>query len=106
YFDCISTAKLPARRHPQQRIRFWFLVLILSFELCPWSFAAAPTLDHFFPVALQVGTTNSVTAIGKFDPWPPKMWVDASGIVFKPETNSGKFSIEIATNASVGPHLS
>ncbi len=73
-----------------------------------WSFdadAAAPTLDHLFPIAVQAGTTNSITAIGKFEPWPPKVWVDAPGIVFKPETNSGKFSVEIAANAPVGPHL-
>ena len=73
-----------------------------------WSFdaaAAAPALDHLFPAAVQAGTTNSITALGKFEPWPPKVWVDASGIVFKPETNSGKFSVEIATDAPVGPHL-
>jgi hypothetical protein len=28
-----------------------------------------------------------------------------SGIVFNAETNSGKFTVEIATNASAGPHL-
>ena len=67
--------------------------------------AAAPTLDHFYPVAVQVGSTNSVAAIGKFDPWPPKVWVDAPGILFNAETNSGKFSVEIASNAHVGPHL-
>ncbi len=67
--------------------------------------AATPTLDHLYPVAVQVGSTNSVAAIGKFDPWPPKVWVDANGIVFTAETNSGKFSVEIATNAPVGPHL-
>ena len=73
-----------------------------------WSFdanAAAPTLDHFFPVAVQLGTTNTVTAIGKFDPWPAKVWADAPGLAFKPETNSGKFSIEVATNTPIGPHL-
>ena len=67
--------------------------------------AAAPTLDHLYPVAVQVGSTNPVAAIGKFEPWPPKVWVDANGIVFTAETNSGKFSVEIATNAPVGPHL-
>src|SRR5437868_10113732 len=67
--------------------------------------ASAPTLEHLYPVAVQVGSTNSVTAIGKFEPWPPKVWVDANGIVFTAETNSGKFSVEIATNAPVGPHL-
>jgi hypothetical protein len=73
-----------------------------------WSFdadAAAPTLDHLFPIAVQAGTTNTITAIGKFEPWPPKVWVDASGIVFKPETNSGKFSVEITADAPVGPHI-
>jgi len=77
----------------------------LSLFALPAVEAAAPTLDHLFPVAVQVGTTNVITAVGKFDPWPPKFWIDAPGIVFKPETNSGKFSIEIATNAPVGPHL-
>lgn len=69
------------------------------------AFGAAPTLDHLFPVALQIGATNTVMAIGKFDPWPVKVWLDAPGIVFKPETNSGKFTVEVATNAPVGPHL-
>jgi hypothetical protein len=84
------------------------LVLLLSFELCFWNFttqAAAPTLDHFYPVAVRIGFTNAVTAIGKFDPWPPKVWVDTPGIVFNTETNAGKFTVEIATNAPAGPHL-
>jgi hypothetical protein len=33
------------------------------------------------------------------------VWVDAPGIVFNSETNSGKFTVEIATDATVGPHL-
>ena len=48
--------------------------------------ATVPTLDQFFPIALQAGTATAVTAVGKFDPWPPKVWVDVPGIVFKPET--------------------
>ena len=87
----------------------WCLELFLSFELGALSFssafAAVPTLDHLYPIAVQAGTTNAVTAIGKFDPWPAKVWVDAPGVVFKPETNSGKFSVEVATDAPVGPHL-
>lgn len=67
--------------------------------------AAAPVLDHLFPAAVQAGTTNVITAIGKFDPWPVKVWVDAPGIVFKAETNSGKFSVEVAADAPVGEHL-
>ena len=66
---------------------------------------AAPTLEHLYPVAVQIGSTNSVTAIGEFDPWPPQVWVDAPGILFKAETNSGRFRVEVATNARSGPHL-
>ena len=71
----------------------------------PPSRAAAPSFDHLFPIALRLGTTNSIAAIGKFDPWPVKVWVDVPGIRFIAETNSGKFTVEIATNAPVGPHL-
>jgi hypothetical protein len=84
------------------------LDLLLIFALCPLSFpvfAAAPTFDHLFPVAIQIGTTNSVMAVGKFDPWPAKVWIDVPGIGFKPETNSGKFIVEVATNVPAGPHL-
>ena len=67
--------------------------------------AAAPTLDHIYPVAVHVGSTNSVAAIGKFDPWPAKVWVDTPGILFNAETNSGRFTVEIAADAPIGPHL-
>ena len=67
--------------------------------------AAAPTLEHLYPVAVQLGSTNIITAIGKFDPWPPQVWVDSPGIMFDAETNSGKFTVTIAANAPVGPHL-
>jgi hypothetical protein len=67
--------------------------------------AAPPTLEHLYPVAVQAGTTNAVNAIGKFDPWPVKVWVDTAGIAFKPETNNGNFTVAIATNTPIGPHL-
>jgi hypothetical protein len=66
---------------------------------------AAPTLDHLFPISVQVGTTSTITAIGKFDPWPAKVWVDVPGVTFRPATNNGKFSVEVASDAPVGPHL-
>ncbi len=67
--------------------------------------AAAPALDTLFPAAVQLGTTNTVVAVGKAEPWPPKVWVDAPGIRFEPATNSGTFSVVIAPDAPVGPHL-
>ncbi len=38
-----------------------------------------------FPVAGTQGTTVSVTAAGKFDPWPPRVWVDALAAHFSCE---------------------
>jgi hypothetical protein len=66
---------------------------------------AGPTLDHIFPVAAQVGTTTPITAVGKFAPWPVKVWTDAPGIIFRPEEKTGKFSVEVTPEVSVGPHL-
>jgi len=103
-FTCVSLIRAGSRRLPR-------LMGFVAGACCGSLFlsaavgAAVPTFDHIFPVAVQTGTTNTITTIGKFDPWPPKVWVDAPGIVFKPETNSGKFSVEVATNAPVGPHL-
>ncbi len=67
--------------------------------------AAAPVLDTLFPAAVQLGTTNTVVAVGKAEPWPPKVWVDAPDIRFEPTTNIGTFSVVVASDASVGPHL-
>ncbi len=81
------------------------LVLAQSLGISSSTFAAAPSLDHLYPVALQRGTTNAVTAIGKFELWPPKIWVDSPGISFHAETNNGAFKVIVAPNAPAGPHL-
>lgn len=67
--------------------------------------AAEPTLTHLYPVAGQQGTTVSVTASGKFEPWPPQVWVDAPGMTFKAGTAKGKFDVEIAKDAAPGSRL-
>ena len=67
--------------------------------------AAEPVLNHLSPVGGQQGTTVSVTAAGKFAPWPVQVWVDAPGITFKPSKTAGKFDVEIAKDAAPGPHL-
>lgn len=73
--------------------------------LAPAGFAAVPTLDHLFPVAVQAGTTSSVTVLGKFEPWPPRAWTDAPGVAFRPETNAGRFTVEVAADTPAGPHF-
>lgn len=67
--------------------------------------AAEPTLTHLFPVAGQQGATVSVAASGKFEPWPPQVWVDVPGLTFKAGTVKGKFDVEIAKDAAPGPRL-
>lgn len=67
--------------------------------------AAAPVLDHIFPAAVQVGTTNTVTLVGKFDPWPPEVWSNLRGIRFEATTNQGVFTIVVAPDAPPGPGL-
>jgi len=67
--------------------------------------AEAPPLDGFFPAGAARGSTNSVTAIGKFDAWPPKVWVSERGLMFTAETNKGKFSVIVAGDAAPGARL-
>src|SRR5262245_33186850 len=68
-----------------------------------FAYAAAPSLDCLYPIAVQRGTTNTISAIGKFDRWPPKIWTGAVGIAFTAETNKGKLRIEVAPDAKPGP---
>ncbi|MGB8166906.1 MAG: hypothetical protein WCF18_05405 [Chthoniobacteraceae bacterium] len=78
--------------------------LLLIFATLPLV-AAEPTLTHLAPVAGQQGTTVAVTVSGKFEPWPPQVWVDAPGISFQPGKTKGKFDVEIAKDAVPGSHL-
>jgi hypothetical protein len=67
--------------------------------------AAAPSLDCLYPLAVQRGATNAVTAIGKFDPWPPKIWTSAPKVTFIAETNKGKLQIAVAADAKPGSYF-
>lgn len=69
------------------------------------SVAAVPPLDGFFPAGGARGTSNLVTAIGKFDEWPPRVWIDGDGVTFAAETNKGKFRVSIDATAKPGPRL-
>jgi hypothetical protein len=67
--------------------------------------AAAPTLTHLYPVAAVIGAATPVTAVGKFDPWPPKVWADVPGISFVPGEKAGQFTVEVSADVPPGPHL-
>lgn len=84
-----------------------FAVYLLS---VPVLFAAAasgvePTLTHLYPVAGQRGTSFAVTASGKFEPWPPQIWADTSGIRLTATPITGVFNVDLAANVAAGPHL-
>jgi hypothetical protein len=79
------------------------IVCLLLSGMC--AHGAAPSLDCFYPIAVARGSTNAVTAVGKFDPWPPRMWTSASGVSFVAETNKGKFRVEIASDVKPGPYF-
>ncbi|HEY0551897.1 MAG TPA: hypothetical protein VGF13_20000, partial [Verrucomicrobiae bacterium] len=80
----------------------WFFVSIF---LAAQSFAAAPSLDGFYPAGGERGMTGVVAVMGKFDVWPPKVWIDQPGVAFIAETNNGKFHMSIASDAAPGPRL-
>ena len=88
--------------------RSWVVVALVFFALlmsAPSGFSAAPILEHFHPPGLAAGSTNSVRVIGKFDPWPPQVWVDAPGITFLAQTNKGEFVVTVDPDAAVGARL-
>ena len=67
--------------------------------------ATAPTFDALFPAGAEHGSTNAVTVSGKFDPWPPKAWLSGPGVHFNAETNKGKFTVTIDTEAAPGARV-
>ena len=67
--------------------------------------AAVPVLDHVFPAALQIGSTQSVTLVGKFDPWPTRLDLDIPGVTWEATTNTGVITVWVSPKAPVGPQL-
>ncbi len=67
--------------------------------------AASPVMDHVFPAAVRPGTTNAVTLVGKWDPWPPRFWIDGSGVALEATTNSGQVTVIVTPEAPSGPRF-
>lgn len=67
--------------------------------------AAVPVLDAVFPAAIQIGSTQSVTLVGKFDPWPTRLDLDIPGVTWEATTNTGVITVRISPNAPVGPQV-
>ena len=84
--------------------RVWLAAFLLpaSFH---FSRAEAPVLEDFHPAGAARGSTNTVTLKGKFEPWPPKLWMQGSGVEWSFETNKGKVEITVTPDAESGPRL-
>jgi hypothetical protein len=79
---------------------------LLAFLLSTISLrAGAPTLEAIYPPGAAGGSSNSVTFSGKFEPWPPKVWVSGAGLEFSAQTNKGKFTVTISNSAAPGPRV-
>ena len=67
--------------------------------------AAAPVVDYLYPAGGQQGGTVAVTAGGKFERWPVKVWADHPGIKAEPAAEKGKLNVTIDKAVPAGPHL-
>jgi hypothetical protein len=87
------------------RSRTWALCGLVFLMALGVLQAAVPVLDHVFPAAIQIGTTQLVTLVGKFDPWPTRLDLDIPGVSWEPTTNSGVIRVRVGTEAPAGPRV-
>ena len=87
------------------RSRSWALCGLVFLMALGVLQAAVPVLDHVFPAAIQIGTTQLVTLVGKFDPWPTRLDLDIPGVSWEPTTNSGVIRVRVAPEAPAGPRV-
>jgi len=66
---------------------------------------AVPVLEHLFPPSLTPGASNTLTAVGTFDPWPAQLVFNHPGLVATPETNKGSYSVQVDPSVPPGPYL-
>jgi hypothetical protein len=86
-------------------LRRWLWCGLAAAIWCGAARAAAPVLESLYPAGGQRGATLTVTAIGKFEPWPVKGWADSADIKIEPGPPSGGLTIKIGENVPTGPHL-
>ena len=67
--------------------------------------AAPPVVESIYPAGGQRGTSVAVTVAGKLDPWPAQVWADTPGFKVEAGKAAGSFTVHVAKDAPVGPHL-
>jgi hypothetical protein len=82
------------------------LPLFLLVMLLGNTLKAAPlVVDSIYPAGGQRGSTVTVTVSGKFDKTPLQLWADTPALRFEATKASGVFTVKIAADAPMGPHL-
>ena len=84
----------------------WLRLCFALLGLVALPLIAAPTLTAISPPGARIGSTNAVTAHGKFSVWPAQMWASHPGIRFTADTKKkGAFTVSVSNNVPVGPYL-
>ena len=87
---------------PRKRRFFFGATFLLLVASAP---AEVPVLDYLFPAGGQRGTNVTISAGGKLEPWPAKIWSDTPGLEFQAGTNQNAFTVQIAKEVPHGVHL-
>ena len=84
--------------------KLWLISISLTFfaVLPAACLAAPPEVNSLFPAGVQRGATAAVTANGRFDAWPVRIWVEQDGLNFKPLAEKGKLEVQADANARPG----
>lgn len=93
-----------ARSLPRPRRRPALLLLATALARLT-ARADVPTLDHLFPPSARPGTTNELTAVGTFKPWPAQLVFNHPGLKAVATTNTGRFTLSVAPDVPPGVYL-
>ena len=87
---------------------FGFFLILITLIASPATRAAdavRPLVESIYPSGGQRGTDVTVTIAGKFEGGPIKVWADTPSILFEPAKKPDTFTVHIAKDAPLGPHL-
>jgi hypothetical protein len=81
------------------------LVLAMAGDLLGVEPEGAPAVSQVFPAGGRVGTGFAMELLGDWPEWPVQGWAAAEGVRLTPETDPGRFRVEIAATTAPGPTL-
>mgnify|MGYP003313071168 FL=1 len=83
-----------------------FSAFLFQFFTAVIAFAKPPAVTSIFPAGARQGAELELKVADVPEIWPSSVWVDHSGIVFKPnKEKKGVYNVSVDLNTPVGPHL-